>query len=354
MKEIIKMVISLSAFIVCMFGLSISVNANYSNYNYTYTTTDDTVYYSNADPDSNGKILIFGRRYCGKTNHTLLSIAESDWIDTANVDIACINVDGADKATVLEHKEQLGLTNSDLITFCYGNSSHYGYTKHLAPSDPYKFLPLIVYIDKNDNIIAATSDAKTSDEVYYTMFGKYPETSKKSLENCTVEGVSKTFEYTGEPIQVLTSDFDVYSEKGIKLWRREKYDTIYYKPTSCGKYSVKIIGKEGYEYEGTSTEFVYYVVPKATKIKKITSQRDNYVTIKYNSSTGADGYQIVCSSNSKFPAKSTRKIKTESSDELTIKCDSGTYYIKIRPYIVEDGKRIFGKWSDVYEYAVGE
>lgn len=354
MKKIIKIVISLSSIIVCVLALSISVCANYSNYSYTYTTTRDTVYSSNADPNTNGKILIFGRRYCGKTNHTLLSIAESDWIDTANVDIACINVDGVDKATALEHKEQLGLANSDLITFCYGNSSHYGYTKYLAPSDPYKFLPLIVYIDKNDNIITATSDAKTSDEVYYTMFGKYPETSKKSLENCIVRGVSKTFEYTGEPIQVLTSNFDVYSEKGIKLWRREKYDTIYYEPISCGKYSVKIIGKEGYEYEGTAAEFVYYVVPKSTKIKKINSSKDNYVTIKYNSSTGADGYQIACSSNAKFTAKSTRKIKTESSGEVTIKCGSGTYYFKIRPYIVEDEKRIFGKWSDVYEYTVNE
>ncbi len=213
-------------------------------------------------------------------------------------------------------------------------------------------MPLIVYIDKNDNIITATSDAKTSDEVYYTMFGKYPETSKKTLENCTVKGISKTFEYTGEPIQVLTSDFDVYSEKGVKLWRNEKYDTVYSKPTSCGKYNVKIIGKEGYEYEGTSTEFVYYVVPKANKIKNLTSPKDNYVTIKYSSSTGADGYQIVCSNSSKFPAKSTRKIKTTSPNEATIKCDDGTYYFKIRPYIVEDGKRIFGKWSDVYEYTV--
>ncbi len=110
MKKIIKILISLSALILCLFGLSISVNANYSNYSYTYTTTQDTVYSSNADPNTNGKILIFGRRYCGKTNHTLLSIAESDWIDTANVDIAFINVDGVDKATAIEHKEQLGLT----------------------------------------------------------------------------------------------------------------------------------------------------------------------------------------------------------------------------------------------------
>lgn len=354
MKNITKIAIPLSSIIVCIFALSISACANYSNYNYTYATTQDTVYSSHVDPNTNGKILIFGRQRCGMTNHTLLSIAESDWIDTANIDVACINCDSADKDTVLKHEQLIGYSK---ITFCYGDAPQYGYYQYIPAAEKaskYYSLPIIVYIDKNDTVIAVTSGSKTADEIYYKMFGKHPETSKKSLENCTVRGVSKTFEYTGEPIQVLTSDFDVYSEKVAKLWRREKYDTIYYKPISCGKYSVKIVGKEGYEYEGTSTEFVYYVVPKSSKINKITSSKDNYVTIKYNSSTGADGYQIVCSSSSKFPAKSTRKIKTESSGEATIKCSSGTYYFKIRPYIVEDGKRIFGKWSNVYKYTVNK
>lgn len=266
MKKIIKIAISLSSIIVCVLAISISACANYSNYSYTYTTTQDAVYSSHVDPDTNGKILIFGRRICGRTNHTLNEIAESDWIDTSNVDVACINCDNADKDTVLEHEQLIGYSK---ITFCYGDAPWYEYSKYISAAEKASknySLPIIVYIDKNDTVIAVTSGPKTSDEIYYTMFGKYPETSKKSLENCTVRGVSKTFEYTGKPIQVLTSNFDVYSEKGIKLWRYEKYDSIYYNPTYCGKYSVKIVGKEGYEYEGTSTEFVYYVVPKSTKI----------------------------------------------------------------------------------------
>ncbi|MCM1059118.1 MAG: hypothetical protein NC452_02365 [Eubacterium sp.] len=354
MKKMIKIAISLSTMIVCMFGLSISVNANYSNYNYTYTTTQDTAYSSNANPNTNGKILVFGRPICGRTNYTLDEIAESDWIETANIDIACINCDNADKATVLKHEE---LIDFNLITFCYGDAPWYGYSKYIPAAEKASknySLPIMVYIDKNDTVIAVTSGFKTSDEIYYTMFGEYPKERSRSLENCNIEGVSLTYEYTGKPIDI-TKDVKIYSEKGRTL-RRSHYSyydagkNYYHVYTSCGKYSLKIQGKG--KYEGTSVEVVYYIVPSKTKIKKITSSKSNYITVKYNGSTGADGYQLVCSSDAKFPAKLTRKIKTKSSDELTIKCDKGTYYFKIRPYIVEDGKRIFGKWSDIYEYTV--
>lgn len=345
MKKIVKNLISISIAIAIMSGLSISVFANYS---YTYTTTDDKAYTSNADPNTNGKILIFGRPICGRTNHTLHEIAESDWIETANVDVVCLNVDCADKETVLSHKE---LINFDLITFCYGDVSWYKYAQYIPSSEKIRgnySLPIIVYIDKNDNVIDVTNGTKTADEIYYIMLGKYPEKKPKSLTNCKVSGVSLTYEYTGEPIKA-TSHMEVYSEKGRRLWKSD-YDSHYYNHTYCGKYSINIEGKG--DYEGTSTEVVYYIVPRATDIEKITSNQSDYITIKYKKSTGSDGYQIALSNSSEFPVESTRKIITTSYDETTIKCDGGTYYFKIRPYIVENGYRIYGKWSDLYKYTI--
>lgn len=331
--------------VFCCAGLFMNAYAYSTNYDLSYTTIDDEPYSSKARAGSDGKILVFGRRQCGRTWWTLDSIAESDWIETADVDVAFIDIDGDPKSDIIEFAKRI---DSEHITFCYGKSSYSDYNNRLSYSDSTNFLPIVAYIDGNNNLITVTSDMKSSDEIYYTMFGKYPEKSVRSLENCTVSGLSAKYEYTGEAIDVK-DDLKIYSEKGRLLKLFTHYNRRFPALSKdCGKYTITVNGLQ--DYEGTSIKVSYYIVPKATKIKKLTIKDDNNITVEYKKSAQATGYQIACSTSKNFTSDTTYKVRTTKT-KVSLKCGSGTYYIKVRPYYVDSGKRIYGAWSDVYEYS---
>ena len=348
MKKMFKLFTFITALTAVMIFCPATVSAYSVNPSYTYTTTNDEAFYSTADPTTNGKILVFGRPKCGRTSGTLSRIAASDWIEAANVDVAFIDIDNSPKSDIADFEQSV---DCKYITFCYGQASYYDYVRSLSSSafsNGSYSLPLIAYINKYDGLVAVTSGSKTDDEVYYTMFGIYPAKTERNLENCTVSGVALTYEYTGEPIDPA-ADMSIISEKGRKLRYYYDYRGSAYKYTNCGEHSFTIKGAG--DYEGTSTTVTYYIVPKATKVSKVISPKKDYIKIKYNGSYGADGYQIFLSTSNKFTSKTTRKIKAEDTS-VTVKAAAGTYYIKVRPYITENGKRVYGAWSEIYTCTV--
>ena len=79
------------------------------------------------------------------------------------------------------------------------------------------------------------------------------------------------------------------------------------------------------------------------KLKNIKSRK---LKITYKSQTGADGYQILYSTNKKF--KSAKKKTVKKGTVTLTKLKKGkTYYVKVRAYKVYSGSKKFGDFSGV-------
>ena len=82
---------------------------------------------------------------------------------------------------------------------------------------------------------------------------------------------------------------------------------------------------------------------------KATSTAKGKLKVTYAKDTSATGYEVVYSTSSKltnaktFDAKGAGKVTCTFSGLKSGK----TYYVRIRPYKVVDGKKYYGIWSAV-------
>lgn len=66
--------------------------------------------------------------------------------------------------------------------------------------------------------------------------------------------------------------------------------------------------------------------------------------------SGAAGYEVQYSVNKQFKKKTK---KTGSSVSFTLKrLKKKTYYIRVRAYDMENGKKVYSKWSSVKKVKV--
>ncbi|MDO4170172.1 MAG: leucine-rich repeat domain-containing protein [Lachnospiraceae bacterium] len=71
------------------------------------------------------------------------------------------------------------------------------------------------------------------------------------------------------------------------------------------------------------------------------------VEFEWNKVDGVSGYQVKLSTNKKF----TKNVKTinlksnKTSGEATVKNQNQTEYIRIRPYTMVNGKKVYGRWA---------
>jgi len=85
---------------------------------------------------------------------------------------------------------------------------------------------------------------------------------------------------------------------------------------------------------------------KKPKISKLTNKKSKKVTVKIKKVSGAEGYQILYSTNKKF--KRTKKTKMTAKNSLTIKNlkKGKVYYFKVRAYKSDStGAKVYGKYS---------
>ncbi|MCI9078067.1 MAG: hypothetical protein HFH68_03945 [Lachnospiraceae bacterium] len=119
-----------------------------------------------------------------------------------------------------------------------------------------------------------------------------------------------------------------------------------------GIYTVKItfMGM----YSGTA-EKTYKIIPKGTKIKKITSKRNGFTVAWKRPASYVTGCQIQYSTNKKFKKKNIKKVTIKNrktiSKDIKGRKTGRKYYVRIRTYknIKVNGKKVkvFSKWSAV-------
>lgn len=110
-----------------------------------------------------------------------------------------------------------------------------------------------------------------------------------------------------------------------------------------GRVTVTGIGS----YVGTATK-TFIIVPKKAKIKSVKAAKNRKVTVTWREDETATGYVLYRSTS---PSSGFKKIGTYSKSSRTKYQSSamrrGTYYYKIRSYIVIDGKKYYGAYCAV-------
>ncbi len=170
---------------------------------------------------------------------------------------------------------------------------------------------------------------KSSDETYI----KYKNTYLKlSSEQYSYNGKNKK-----PSIKVYDSSAKAISSK--------KYTVKLPKSTSkVGKYAVSIKFKSGYS---GSTKLYFTIVPKATKVSKVSaSKKALKITIKKETKE-VTGYQIEYATSKDF--KKAKKVKITKNKTTTLniknlKAKTG-YYVRVRTYKTVGGKTYYSEWS---------
>lgn len=141
----------------------------------------------------------------------------------------------------------------------------------------------------------------------------------------------------------------VKDSKGKVLKNNTDYTVSYPKNVkNVGQYTVTINFKGNYSGMVKKT---FTIIPKGTSILKITPKKKG-VTVKWKKqATQTTGYEIACSTDSKFSKKNT-KIVPVGKNKITSKSLSKLkankkYYIRIRTYKSVKGKKYYSDWAKV-------
>ncbi len=155
----------------------------------------------------------------------------------------------------------------------------------------------------------------------------------------TIKLSTTTFTYNGKVKKPKVTVVDPFTDTVVDP---SNY-TVTFKGNKVkpGIVTVKVTFR-GNTYHGTQTK-TYKILPKKTKITKSKAKKKQ-ITIKYKKSPYASGYQIAY-----HKAGTSNKFKTTTKTSVTIKkLKKGTkYYFKVRAYKKVNGKKYYGKWSNI-------
>lgn len=89
---------------------------------------------------------------------------------------------------------------------------------------------------------------------------------------------------------------------------------------------------------------------KKASIKSVKNKKGKKIVVKCRKMSGAAGYEVQYSVNKQFKKKTK---KTGSSVSFTLKrLKKKTYYIRVRAYDMENGKKVYSKWCSVKKVKV--
>ena len=198
------------------------------------------------------------------------------------------------------------------------------------------------------------------------VYGSYTSAVKQKLQVATVKiSSSKALSYNSIKIEwgkiYGASGYVVYrsmSEKGsYEKIATVKSGTSYTgKKLKCGEtYYYKVCAYrtvKGKNYYGYGSKVVAVNTrPEKIDFNKNTLYGANEITLKWNKSPGAQGYQIYRSTDSKSGYKLVKTItKGSTTSWKNAGLDKNTvYYYKIRPYCVVKKQTVYGWYSSVYK-----
>ncbi len=160
--------------------------------------------------------------------------------------------------------------------------------------------------------------------------------AKRNVSTLTYSKISHK-SYTGK--QIKPSITVKYNGKTLK--KGTDYTLSYGTNKSTGKATVKITGKGNYTGSVTKT---FYIIPKTVSAPTLKAGKKS-ISIKYKKVTGASGYRIAYSTNSK---KGFQYITTTKLSSTIKKLKSQKkYYIKVQAYKTVGKTKYYGSYSKI-------
>ncbi len=163
----------------------------------------------------------------------------------------------------------------------------------------------------------------------------YPKTISLSATSYTYDG------------KVKKPSVTVKDSKGKKIAASNYTVTYASGRKNVGTYKVTIKFKGN--YNGTATK-TFKINPKATSFKSVTSPKKKTIGLKWGKVSSISGYQVQCSTSSKFNKNvKTNTAKASSSSASISKSISSkkTYYVRIRTYKTVNGTKYYSSWSKI-------
>lgn len=173
---------------------------------------------------------------------------------------------------------------------------------------------------------------------------------KKSITTCKISSVAPQV-YTGENVIPV---FSVKSKNGQKLQKGKDYLITYLKDDNVKKGNAFVMVMGIGNYTG-SKKVPFRIVSVDTSLKSVKKTKGNHLAVNWKRNSNASGYQLQISKQSSFRSIEKSMVipnKKKTSVTVTSLKKGGTYYVRIRGYLLRNGKRSYGKWSRVKTYRI--
>lgn len=222
---------------------------------------------------------------------------------------------------------------------------HCGVTELIAEIKGQKYeFPLIVGHRYNSMVIPATKDADGYEKSQCICCGKSEDKEViAKIQSVELESAAKTYNGKSQKPKVIVKD------RLGNVIDRSNYEVEYSNNKKVGTATVNVTFKG--KYKGKQ-KLQFIINPKPVKISSVSTK--NGVTVKWKKLTGqCEGYEIEYANNKSFTLNDgiakAEGIK-RTSRKLMFSKRNGTRYVRIRSYMVVDGKTYYSEWSDTYAY----
>ena len=166
----------------------------------------------------------------------------------------------------------------------------------------------------------------------------YSNPEKIDISDATVDAI-KDQVYTGKKLKPkVTVKYD-----GAKLVKGQDYTVSWSNNKKIGTATVTVTGKGSYTGKLKAT---FKIVPKAVTLSSLKAGK-NKLTVKWQKSSGIDGYEIQYSLKKNFKSAKTVKVTKAGTTSKEIKNlkKGKTYYVRIRAYKAVDRVTYYSAWS---------
>ena len=226
----------------------------------------------------------------------------------------------------------------------------------------------LVYHSSNPKVISVSKRGKASVKgtgtAVISIYAEETEFCQKSnVLRVTVKVLKKQQKVTGTTSYTKslgTDDFKITVTKEgngklIYMSSNRNVATV----SASGKVTVKGVGAAKITVyaaetatclQSTAKVITVKVGPEKTALTGITSGADYRTTIQWQQQENVSGYQIQYSDTPDFSkSKVVTAGATDTSKVISGMSDAAAYYVRVRAYQMQDGKRLFAEWSEPEE-----
>jgi Bacterial surface proteins containing Ig-like domains len=237
---------------------------------------------------------------------------------------------------------------SDNKTWNFSNSSADGYFN--VNNDGYGETGCIIFRPDNieryadgDQFQVTITGLSTPVSYEVTFFDLVPVTSVAITKNDTkiikggeiyLESIVTPSDASNQLVTWNTSDSEIAEVSEYGEVKAKNYGTATISATSLSN--------------GMTAAYEITVVPNSIGISNLTSKKKGQITVSYQKDKSVSGYEIVYATNAKFSKnRKTKIVSKASTSKVTI---SGLkigqiYYVKVRPYVLINDKKIYGAYG---------